>query len=101
MSCICRTEKNKKMIHKFKNDFYLICEEIILEKKDINEWAEIQSDDMFQEGNYEGGFDAIEMEFCFSFYDDDVEYWFQLPLQLIEKVYLRQLNEVEVRLAYT
>ena len=49
--------------------------------------------------NYEGGFDSTEMEFCFRVFIDDVEYWFQLPLQLIEKIYLRQLDEMEVRLA--
>ena len=87
------------MIHKFENDFYLISEEIISEKKDVNGWAEIEADDMFQKGNYEGGFDATEMEFCFCVFIDDIKYWFQLPLESIEKVYLRQLHEVDTRLA--
>ncbi len=87
------------MIHKFENDFYLISEEIISEKKDVNGWSEIEADEMFQKGNYEGGFDATEMEFCFRVFIDDIEYWFQLPLESIEKVYLRKLNEVDTRLA--
>jgi len=94
-----RTDKKEKMIHKFENGFYLISKEIISEKKDVNQWAEIESDDMFQKGNYEGGFDATEMEFCFRVFIDDIEYWFQLPLESIEKVYSRQLDEVDIRLA--
>ena|SRR6478609_4470598 len=91
--------KRNKMMHKFENDFYLISEEIISEKKNNKEWAEIESDDMFQRGNYEGGFDSTEMEFCFRVFINEREYWFQLPLQSIEKVYLRQLDVVDVRLA--
>lgn len=43
------------------------------------EWADIESDDMFQEGPYVGGCDAIEEAFPFSYYaDDSRKYWFQL-----------------------
>ena len=87
------------MMHKFENDFYSITEEIISEKKNIEEWAEMESDDMFHRGNYEGGFDSTEMEFCFRVIINAVEYWFQLSLQQVEKIFLRQLDEVDVRLA--
>ncbi|HRJ90468.1 MAG TPA: hypothetical protein PLN05_16810 [Pyrinomonadaceae bacterium] len=57
---------------------------ILLEDKSENEWAEIESDDMFQSKHFCGGFDATERAFCFSYYDDDgIEYWFQLSLSEI------------------
>jgi len=48
------------------------------------QWAEIESDDMFQHGNYEGGFDATGMTFCFSVYENGQEYWFEFPLSEVE-----------------
>ena len=84
------------MVHKFKDEFYIICKEILAENKSIEEWAEIESDDMFQAGIYEGGFDATGMEFCFSVYENDNEYWFQFPLDLVEKFDNKSITEVEV-----
>lgn len=84
------------MIHKFKDEFYIICKEILEENKNINEWAEIESDDLFHVGVYEGGFDATEMEFCFSVFENDNEYWFQFPLDLVEKFNNRSVVEIEV-----
>lgn len=89
----------KRMLHKFENEFYLVCGEIIKESKTVSEWAEIESDDMFQEGIYNGGFDAIEMEFCFSVYLSNVEYWFQLSLDSVTKVLEKIITEVEIRKA--
>ena len=51
---------------------------------------------MFQAGIYEGGFDATGMEFCFSVYENDNEYWFQFPLDLVEKFDNKSITEVEV-----
>lgn len=87
------------MIHKFENEFYLIANEIVKENKSINEWAEIESDDMFQLGNYTGGFDAIEMEFCFSVIIDNAEYWFQFSLDSIKEISNIKITEVELRKA--
>ena len=84
------------MIHKFKAEFYIICKEILQENKSIVEWAEIESDDMFQAGIYEGGFDATGMEFCFCIHENGKEYWFQFPLDLVEKFYNKSITEVEV-----
>jgi len=84
------------MVHKFEKEFLDICKEIILENKTLSEWALIESDDMFQSGKYEGGFDATAMEFCFSVYLNDIEYWFQLPLDKIPKVYNAEIIEIEV-----
>jgi hypothetical protein len=84
------------MIYNLDNEFYQICKEIVEENKSLAEWAEIESDDMFQSEKYEGGFDALEMEFCFSVYLDAAEYWFQLSLDSIHKIYEKMINEVEL-----
>jgi len=58
-----------------------ICKLIVSEHKSQSEWALIESDDMFANGPYVGGFDADENEFCFSYYDDrGHEYWFQFTI---------------------
>lgn len=87
------------MVHKFGHDFLRIVEQIIFENKQPQEWAELESSDAFQEGNYVGGFDATEMEFCFSVYLDGKEYWFQLSLEEVHKIQHGQLQETDVRLA--
>jgi hypothetical protein len=84
------------MIHKFKEEFYIICKEILKENKKVEEWSEIESDDLFQGGIYEGGFDATEMEFCFSVYENNNEYLFQFPLDLVQIFYSRSITEIEV-----
>jgi hypothetical protein len=54
-----------------------ICKEIESEGKSEQDWAAIESDDMFQNPPFYGGFDATEGEFCFSYYDDNrAEWWF-------------------------
>jgi len=87
------------MIHKLKDEFYSICKEILAENKNVEEWSEVESDDMFQAGIYEGGFDATGMEFCFSLYENEKEYWFQFPLDSVEKFHNKIITEVEVTVA--
>ena len=79
------------------NDFKMISREILTENKSLKEWAEIESDDMFQRGAFNGGFDATEGEFCFSYEDSSGEYWFQLSLVQISQVNLGDIAEIEVR----
>ncbi|KAA5540606.1 hypothetical protein [Adhaeribacter rhizoryzae] len=83
-------------------EFAAICKQIKEENKSEAEWRLIESDSMFQTENYEGGFDATEMEFCFSYYDAaGREYWFQLPLAQVQeiaagkslKLYLREAEK--------
>jgi len=77
-----------------KSIFYEINEE----NKSLSEWAEIESDDMFQTKNYCGGFDAIENAFCFSYYDENnKEYWFQLSLDEVAKAIKDEIKEIEIR----
>ena len=84
------------MKHKPADEFYEICKEIIAENKSISEWAEIESDDMFQIGRYEGGFDATGMEFYFSVNIKEVEYWFQLSLDAIHEINKNKNVEIEL-----
>lgn len=80
------------------DEFKGICKSIVNENKLVNEWAEIESDDMFQTENYCGGFDATEMEFCFSYYDKKRdEYWFQLPLSEINDILEGKKESLEVK----
>jgi len=80
------------------DEFKTICEDIIKENKSDEEWAEIESDDMFQTKSYCGGYDADEEAFCFSSYNEnDDEYWFQLNLEEIKKVINGELSTVEAR----
>jgi len=87
------------MTHKINNDFLIICKEILSENKTQTEWAEIESDDMFQRGDYEGGFDATGIEFCFSVYENGQEYWFQSPLSDVELFEKEIKIEVEATMA--
>jgi len=44
------------MTHLLNENFIKIAREIVDENKSPKEWVEIESSDMFQEGNYVGGF---------------------------------------------
>ena len=64
-----------------------ICVEVQETGYSLEQWAEIESDDMFQNGSYCGGFDADEGEFCFSFYSSSgQELWFQIDLDLAYRI---------------
>ena len=84
------------MTHKINIHFLSICREILEEDKSEKEWAEIESDDMFQEENYEGGFDATEMEFCFSVFENGEEFWFQFPLNKVQSFIENGETEIEI-----
>lgn len=83
------------------NDFKQICQSILNENKSLEEWSEIESDDMFQQGNIIGGFDATEEEFCFSVYISDEEYWFQVPLTDIPLILSGEIVQIETRKAFS
>lgn len=84
------------------DEFLTICEQILKENLSLEEWREIESDDMFQSQRYEGGFDATEDAFCFSYYNSDgSELWFQLELAQITKIVAGNLRSIEARNAYS
>ena len=67
--------------------FKKICKSIIDENKAESEWAEIESGDMFQDDPYNGGYDADEEAFCFSYYHPNGnEYWFQITIKEVNQI---------------
>lgn len=85
------------MNHLFTHDFVALCKSILAVGKSVSEWALVESDDMFQVGPYEGGFDAGEAEFCFEVIIDGDEFWFQVPLEQITQIASGALISVDVR----
>lgn len=80
------------------NEFVTICREIVAEGHGDAEWAEIESDDMFQSKHYVGGYDADEQAFCFSHYAlDGEEQWFQLTLVEVQAVAAGERPAIEAR----
>jgi len=61
-------------------DLRAIVAEIVSADRTRSEWAAIESDDMFQRGRYEGGYDADECAFVFSCCADSGERWFRFTL---------------------
>ncbi|WP_175578749.1 hypothetical protein [Tenacibaculum aiptasiae] len=77
-----------------------IFKDILNRNLTLTEWRQMENCDEFQTVNYCGGFDAIEDEFCFSYFDlNKVEYWFQIPLSEIQKIDKENIPEIDIRLA--
>ncbi len=75
-------------------EFQQICKEISEKNYSDVEWCNIESDDMFQKSEFVGGFDATEKAFTFSYYKDGNEYWFQVTLAEINKIYQGKKLEI-------
>jgi hypothetical protein len=87
---------------KVNDEFRTISRRILDENKDEAQWAEIESDDMFQTESFVGGYDADEEAFCFSYYDETgKELWFQLTLDEIREVANGVKQSFEARPAET
>lgn len=80
-------------------DLVSICREIIGQGLSLDQWAERESSDMFQAGNYIGGFESVEMEFCFETVIAGVEYWFQFGLDDAGRIASGEVVEIEARRA--
>lgn len=75
-----------------------ICKEIVSENLNLNQWREIESDDMFQSTNYCGGFDATEDAFCFSYFlNKNQEFWFQIKIDEVYKILSSEITEIDAR----
>lgn len=72
-----------------------IAKEIVAAGLSLGEWVERESDDEFQSSQYCGGFDADEQEFCFSYYCERGEIWFQLSLD--EVFSIAEGKEVDIQ----
>lgn len=82
------------------NELRQICEEIAEENLSVEQWAEIESSDMFQTATLCGGFEATERLFTFSWCSSkDEEYWFDLSLEEIEGIVRGVEPEISARLA--
>ena len=78
-------------------ELQMICSEILSRSLPPNEWAEIESDDEFSTPHYEGGFEALEMAFCFSMYTPQQEWWFQITIDEVAAIDRGDISEIEVR----
>ena len=81
-------------------EFRDICSSIVAERRSLDGWRAVESDDMFQTEHFCGGFDATEDAFCFSYYAaDGTEYWFQLTLPEVSSVASGTFQTLSLRLA--
>ena len=64
----------------------------------LEQWAEIESDDMFQNEKYCGGFDYDDAggEFWFRLFEGDDEYWFSLTLDEVQAGLAGDKNSIDV-----
>ena len=93
-------QRPTKMQIPITNELRLIFKQIVDEQKTEDEWSEIESDDMYQSESFDGGFDATERAFCFSYYaNDGDEFWFQLTLSEIEGILGRRKTVIDGRTA--
>jgi hypothetical protein len=78
------------------DEFRSICKQIQDHGHTLEQWAEHESDDMFQAGAFKGGFNPMESEFCFSYREDGKdEHWVQLPLEDVPRVLSGEITELE------
>jgi len=86
------------MLHKLEKEFLEICKIILDKNKNLQEWSKIESSGMFQVDPYNGGFDTAEQEFTFSYYDkNNQEFWFQVSLDKIQKIFNAEILEIPIR----
>ena len=78
-------------------DLRAIAKEILAMRKTQSDWAEIESDDLFQMGQWSGGYDAHELAFTFSYWDgDEREYWCVLKLSQMASIASGATNSVQL-----
>jgi hypothetical protein len=82
----------------FDEEFIGLAKQITAEAKSPVQWAEIEADDMFRSTHFEGGYDATEQAFCFSYYNQGGdEFWFQLTINEMIAVANGGLRAVSAR----
>ena len=82
-------------------DLLKICRRIAEDDRTLEQWMSTESSDEFQIGEYCGGFDADEGEFCFEMRIDGTEYWFQFSLEQALEIAEGRAVELEARVADT
>jgi hypothetical protein len=73
-----------------------ICDNIKRMIDEGRDWNATESSDEFQSKNYCGGWESIEGEFTFSYYNQGHEYWFQLSLQDIEDILIGRKKFIQL-----
>jgi hypothetical protein len=77
---------------------FTICGKIVDENLTEDEWSKVESDDIFQDAHYVGGFDGTESAFCFAYTDENnAEFWFQLTLSEVKDICAKRMSFVRVR----
>ena len=72
---------------KVDDEIQRICRQIVAQGLDLHQWAQRESDDMFQTEHYSGGYESSDRAFCFSHYDKaGEERWFGLTLEQVGQV---------------
>ncbi|MDA7558507.1 hypothetical protein N8768_05045 [Flavobacteriaceae bacterium] len=56
---------------------------------------------MFQTKDDSNEFDSTENEFCFSHYQNDKEFWFEISLGDIKKITNKSITNINIKLADT
>jgi hypothetical protein len=85
---------------KITKEFIEICKDILIQNWTEKEWSGHEEDDWFVTNNYEGGFDANENAFCFSYIAPDLEeYWFQIKLNEVMDIVDGKIDKTEARKA--
>lgn len=80
------------------HDLRSICRQIVAEGKTNDEWSEIEADDWFQTDRVDGGHDALERAFTFSYHPlEGGELWFQLTLDEASRVAAGEMGVVDAR----
>jgi hypothetical protein len=80
------------------DDLRSICRQIVAERKTDDEWSEIEADNWFQTDRVDGGYDALERAFTFSYHPaDGGELWFQLTLAEAARVATGEMTLVDAR----
>jgi len=75
-----------------------ICKYILDQNLTQEEWMKRYSDDAIQTNHFCGGFDAIEKEFTFSYYDEaNNEFWFQITLDEVRDIVNGNINFIKIR----
>jgi hypothetical protein len=76
-----------------------IAAQIVSAQRSPSEWAEVESDDMFQRTAYIGGYDADERAFVFSASGPAGELWFQFTLDEAQQISAGEAKTLPARLS--
>lgn len=81
---------------KITEELFEILKQIKSQNYTDEQWAEIESSDMYQSEHFCGGYDSDEEAFCFSYYSsENKEFWFQFTLEDLESMLSKSIEEMD------